>query len=44
MPERGDNFELVYDAHGWHAEQPPEPILALLLVVLLQHDKTGGQP
>lgn len=34
VPERGDNFELVYDGHAWHGEAPPQRLMALILIAM----------
>lgn len=39
MPEHGDNFQLVYDGRAWHGEAPPERLLALILILLMNPPK-----
>ena len=36
----GDNFDLVYDAQGWHGPPPNDRILLLIMLALIQRDKT----
>lgn len=35
MVERGDNFELAWDARGWHADEMPGRLVAVMLVILM---------